>query len=487
MIRRQEWVSTRRNPCNFTDCIRGVFNRPAFDLVPFAAGPYDVADDSGEGKPYLALVNYDAASVSPDALSIPELIEKTWLHKGAGGDWRHNRKNLVFVVADAGSVKTMREKMTRRLALDALRAPDKQKDLAEYQIAKLGEFFERSAQELALAVQQTYRHIFYPSRNKVEGANADLAHTAVDVQTASDRPGDGQKQIVTQLQNVGKLRLSGDQPDAPAYVRDRTPLKRGQITTAQLRNEFRTDVSLPILVGDDVFLRGLRVGIDQGEYIYKHGDLLMGKGDPFAEIHIDEQSLIFTSAYAREHGFWPRPVVKPEAATPASPATAAEITYPTSTMPLTTTTRAEDPAGMSAEDGLRAALTQVFEKAQRAKVSAIGRLLIRPFDAQDALQLLNGVNAIANADKRVELSIEFESADGSTIEIQFRGSAAEALPLKDAVAPLLRAARDRSISCQVEIRFDPAFTLLGDAPQKFIERIARFASGSAEVIAFRAN
>jgi len=90
-------------------------------------------------------------------------------------------------------------------------------------------------------------------------------------------------------------------------VRDRTPLKKGQITTAALRTEFRQDPSLPMLVGDDVFIKGIRLGIDQDDYVYQSGDLLRGKGDPHAEIKVDEQSFIYTTSYAQEHGIWPRP------------------------------------------------------------------------------------------------------------------------------------------------------------------------------------
>ena len=89
---------------------------------------------------------------------------------------------------------------------------------------------------------------------------------------------------------------------APAYVRDRTPLKKGEITTAALRNEFRRDPGLPMLIGDEVFVRGVRLGVEQGEYIYRQSDLLLGPGDPFAEIVIDEQSVVFTMDVHEEPG-----------------------------------------------------------------------------------------------------------------------------------------------------------------------------------------
>ena len=63
--------------------------------------------------------------------------------------------------------------------------------------------------------------------------------------SASNRPGAGQQQIVRALRDLNKLRMPEDEPDSPAYVRDRTPLKRGQITTSALRDEFRRDPGCP--------------------------------------------------------------------------------------------------------------------------------------------------------------------------------------------------------------------------------------------------
>ena len=106
----------------------------------------------------------------------------------------------------------------------------------------------------------------------------DLAHTAIDIPSASNQPGAGQQQIARTLRELKKLRSPGDEPDAPAYVRDRTPLRKGQMTTSALRDEFRRDPTLPILVGDDIFISGIRRGIETGEYVYQRGDLLFGPG-----------------------------------------------------------------------------------------------------------------------------------------------------------------------------------------------------------------
>ena len=482
MIRRQEQqVDPAEMRAQLKDRICEIFDGTTLNLKAFAAGPHDVPDDTGEGKPWLVLIGYDAANISPDAVTVPQLVAKTFLHKGSGTDWRHNRNNLAFVVAEANSIANMKARMTRRLALASLRSSERLRELAEYQQNKLNELYEKSNHELALAIQQTYRHVFYPSRNRIEGTDVDLAHTVVDVQTASNRPGDGQKQVVTQLQNIGKLRLSSDQPDSPTYVRDRTPLKKGQITTAKLRAEFREDPTLPMLVGDDIFVRGIRLGIEQGEYIYKSGGLLLGKGDPYADVKIDEQSMVFTAAYAREHRIWPRPAPEPAPGSKPAELPGIDPPYPPREK---VDSAAHMPDMFVADDALRAALTRVVENAQKAQMKTFSKLRIRPFDAQDALKLLSVVNAVSNAAKSVQLTVEFETRDGSMVAINFQGSVNEALPLKDYLEPQLRAAADKNLGCTYELVFDPPFALTGDQPQKLIERLARIVSTSAEVTAF---
>lgn len=475
IIRRQESnTDAGEVRSQLNDYIRELFAGPSLNLVPFASGPHDVPDDDGNGRPYLVLVGYEAASVTGDAVRLDKLVETIHLHRGQSGDWRHNRNNVIFLLTEAASVSNMRGRMLRRLALDALRAPDKLKDLADYQVKKVHELFEKSKQELAVAVQQCYRHVFYPSRNRLDGANCDLAHTVIDIQTASDRPGDGQKQVVTQLQQVSKLRVPGDQPDSPAYIRDRTPLKKGQITTAALRAEFRLDPSLPMLIGDDVFLRGIRNGIDLGEYVYQSGDLVRGKGDPYAEIKVDEQSLVFTAGYARDNGIWPRPATTVPEPPPTQPVLPLDPISPSPPV---------DEHTIRAEDALRAALTQVFDMSTQRGVKAIVQLAIRPFDKLDALRLLPLVKSVPNASKRIELRAAYETKSGSEAEVAFTGDLDDATHVKDFLEPQLRAAADTDVQVRYLLTFAPPLTLQAEKTAQLIERITRLVSPTAEVIA----
>ena len=79
--------------------------------------------------------------------------------------------------------------MRSRLALRRLKEPDRFVDLANHQQEKIRDLEARSEQELAIAIQQCYRHVFYPSRDRIGTRGAELAHTAIDIPSASNQPG----------------------------------------------------------------------------------------------------------------------------------------------------------------------------------------------------------------------------------------------------------------------------------------------------------
>ena len=359
---------------------------------------------------------------------VPELIERTYTRKGAEGSaLRALRNNLVFVAADDARKGDMRSRMFRRLALQALKQPERLADLADHQQDKVRELEARSEQELAIAVQQCYRHLFYPSRNRIEAAAVDLAHSAMDGYSASERPGEGQREIVRALRDLNKLRLAEDEPDSPAYVRDRTPLKKnGQITTAALRDEFRRDPALPMLSGDDIFIRGVRRGVELGEYVYRRGDLLFGPGDPAADIVIDERALVFAMAYARNGGIWPRQEKPKEDPTPGGTRRAgggASATGGSGEKIRETREGEESRAGsFTAEGVLREALIKLWEQARNRDVAAIGMLEIRMFESGDGFRLLgHGKYEIwqlpAKATPRVAASARIAGLRGRNLEL----------------------------------------------------------------------
>ena len=486
IVRRAErHVDAGEARAHLNDRIREIFGGRVFELVAFPGGPFDVPDEVGDGRPKLVAPSHDAVTIGAVVETIPELVERIYTRKGSEGSaLRALRNHLVFVVAEDARTADMRNRIRRRLALQELKKPEHLAELAEHQQVKVRELEARSEQELAIAVQQCYRHVFYPSRHRVGASGADLAHSAIDVHSTSDRPGVGQQQVVRALRDLSKLRLPEDEPDSPAYVRDRTPLKKGQIATRALRDEFRRDPALPILAGDDVFVRGVRRGIEQGEYVYRRGDLLFGPGDPPAEIAIDEQSVVFTMAYAKNKGVWPRP--KPASSAPGGEG-AAPSDWPLKKTPASELT--EDPptegqrVSFSAEGLLKEALMRLWEQARAGGVDRIGVLAIRLFEAGDAFRLLGAVGAVSGADKTVTLEGGYETRNGGSFELEFRGPVVDAQPVREFIEPQLRDASARTLEAGFELVFTDGLAVEGDAAERLTERLSRFASGAAYVSA----
>lgn len=198
--------------------------------------------------------------------------------------------------------------------------------MAAYQQTRLKDKENQGRSNAIIAVQQAYRHLFYPSGIRLERATVDLAHAVIEGTKSAEAHGRGQKPILQVLRESNKLRLPEDAPDGSTYIRDKTPLRQGKMSTAELRLEFYRDPKLPMLVGDEVFLRGIIQGIEAGVFVYQSGDLLWGQGDAPAAPKIDENAYVYTISYATEQGIWPR---SPE----PSPSVA---TYPLSSVPTGT-------------------------------------------------------------------------------------------------------------------------------------------------------
>ncbi len=485
IIRREEQhVDPAEARAQLNDRIRQIFGGKKFETITFPGGPFDVPDEVGDGRPKLIVFAYDGVTVGDVVDEIPHLIGRIHTRKGVEGSaLRVLRNHLVFIVADEHAKQGMQRRMRSRLALQRLKAPDRLVDLAAHQQEKIRDLEARSEQELAIAIQQCYRHVFYPSRDRLGKSGVDLAHTAIDIPSASDQPGAGQQQIARALRDLKKLRFPEDEPDAPTYVRDRTPLRKGQLTTLALRDEFRRDPTLPMLLGDNIFVRGIRLGIEQGDYVYQRGDLLFGPGDPPADIRIDEQAVVMTMAYAKNKGVWPRPKPGPGPTAPGPPGPIPPTgTGPTPPGPPGPTPPA-GPVTFSAEGVIKDALTRLWEQARSNRAESIATLTIQMFEAGDAFRLLGAVGSVSGAEKVVTFEGGYETRDGGEFELHFRGPVADAQPVKEFLEPQLRAAKSRTVRASFTLAFAPELTMDGDAAETLANRLARFASGAAHVSA----
>ena len=473
MIRRETGLADEGDVrAQLRDRIREVFKGGAFETVFFPGGPYDVPDDVGTGKPRLVVLSYDAVSIGASASRIPEFVRSLYLNKGAhGAETRMLRNNVVFIIASDAHKQEMRHQMCRRLALKALSIPERLQEFEGYQQAKILELEQRSALDVATAIQQCYRHVFYPWQPGMGSDAVTLEHTAIDVPSAAERPGIGQRFIKRVLRDLNKLRGHGDSPDSPAYIRDKTPLKNGQITTAALRAEFRLNPVLPILLDEEIFISGVLQGIKRGDFVYRKGELLCGPDDPMASIHVSEQAQVFTMAFAKRHGIWPRKKPKTDSKQPQKP------DHDPKPSP-----EEKPKTVVEAEAVLKEALTILWEKARSESIKKIGRLKIRVFDAQGGLVLLGAIRSISRAEKVVTMKGGYETSDNGLLELDFRGNVADAEPLKEFLLPQLRACKSSDVEIGFELKFPNGVDVQTSEAEKLAQRLTRFSGGSMTVL-----
>ncbi len=289
--------------------IRHLFSMPRgeFNAILFPAGPYEVPDEVGDGRPLLVVVNHESTVVPADLRLPPPDIAEIFEYKGTDRKIRELKNNLVFVAADERTIPNMRDLVRRRLALGLLQKPEHQRELADYQQGKVKAENEKLKLDVAMAILQCYRHLFYPSSSPMVGTQLPLGHTIIELSGAGDSPGNGQHQVERVLHEQKKLLEGRDIPDAPAFVRDQTGLKvKGEMTTAQMRTEYRRAPKLSILLHDTPLLECIRNGIDQGLFIYREESQVWGPGDPKPVIHLTDNHFLHTIDDAKAKKLWPR-------------------------------------------------------------------------------------------------------------------------------------------------------------------------------------
>ncbi|MBV9249438.1 MAG: hypothetical protein JO227_09380, partial [Acetobacteraceae bacterium] len=237
------------------------------------------------------------------------------------------------------------------------------------------------------------------------------------------------------------------------------------------------------------FIKGIRKGIEQGEYVYQRGNLLFGQGDPAASIQIDEQAVVFTMAFAKERGIWPREVKPPPGGTggtgiippgPGGGSNGGGVKPPVPPPPPVPPTPPVQP--LHADGVLREALIRLWEQARARKLERLANVTIRVFDAADGFRLLSVVAGVRSAEeKKVTLSGEYETAAGSTLELEYTGTPQDAAPLKDFLDPQLRAAKDKNVEVRFDLGFAAGLPMAGASAEKLTEQLTRFATGAAYV------
>src|ERR1035437_6580570 len=211
-----------------------------FNAVLSPAGPYEVPDEVSDSRPLLVVMNHESTAVPADLRQPPSDIAEIFEYEGTDRKIRELKNNLVFVAADESAIPNMRDLVRRRLTHGLLQKPEEHHfTLADYQKIKIKADYEKLKLDVAMAILQCYRRLFYPSSSRMTGAQLDLGHTIIELAGAGDSPGNGQHQVERVLHEQKKLLEARDTPDSPPFVRDQSDLRvKGEMTTAQIRTDY---------------------------------------------------------------------------------------------------------------------------------------------------------------------------------------------------------------------------------------------------------
>ena len=443
-----------------------IFAKQRLEPVLFPSSPADIPDDTD--GPYLAVIHWEGHTVEQANIHLPELVVRLFKEKGDNANVRLNRNNLVFVCADALQVDDMLRKARTYLALQQMQQGDLFASLQSHQQDQVKERYGQAQQGFALAVQQCYRHVFYPQ--PCMGRDVPLTHAAITVTSASSEPGVGQKQVERVLREAQELVLAEDAPPAPNYMADKTPLKRvGVMSTRDLRNEYYRDPALPILLGDEVLKKCLRMGLDQGLFVYKEGDRLEGQDLPPGTISISEDGKIFTMEKARELSIWPIKIIDPIIDPLITPPPPPPPPLPPLPPPL-------PPAGPGViertNENIKTALTQLAQQVSSSG-KGIKSLTWRMYSGDGFLPMAL-LKAEPGATVRVEMMEGgWSSGDGSAEwSFDFNGTPEEAAHLRGFIEGQWRRGGEKSLDITYQLSYEPPLRW-DDGGEGWITRLTR--------------
>lgn len=449
----------------------------SLDFIPFPASPGEIPDDANEGRPFLAVIGYEAEAVEGDISSTPPLVARLAQFKGNDGTLlRGMRNNVIFLLADVRKRADMEDAVARRIALEDLEVRGIS-SLANHQGQRLRELKGESVARGAIAVQQCYRHVFFPSGAALDEAG--LAHLALEVDNASANPGAGQKAVIRALRNHNKINAPDDIAINAQAIRDKVAAFRskGFTTTLDLREEFRRDRALPMLLGDEPFRKMVREGVDRDFFVYVKGDVVYAAGTPPMGIEISENAILYTKRQAEDDGVWPRRTLETEP-TPHKPPAALPASSSSLNAPPQLSLARTGQSELTAEGPMREAFARLGDGARERAVTTITALAVMPSAITDAAALVRFAPNLRGTTASIEAELTYESKDRSECKVTFKGSAAEARHAVDFAVQQIRTAADHYVDLRLSLQFDGAqLPIGGSAYTKLAEELARVAPG----------
>ena len=136
---------------------------------------------------------------------------------------------------------------------------------------------------------------------------------------------------------------------------------------------------------------------------------------------------------------------------------------------------------LSAKGPLAQALTELWEKARKAKVDTIDKLAITFYDAAATWKVHQAMATLRDASVNCHFEADIKQEGVNTFQLEFDGRLDKANAVKSFLDPQLRTAADHEFKCIYTLVFSsPLFTTV-DKTDAFTKNLTRYGSGEAYV------
>ncbi len=283
--------------------IRKVWKSGVFRVIPFPQEAAEVDDDAD--LPKLAILHYDAATVTAAEPAPPEMARKLAGRSGTLEGFRRYPNHVLFLVADGDRVDEMVATAQRYLAINRITG-DAQRmgEFTEEQRKKLKKMGEAAELEVRVAITRAYRHLYFP-RADAPQRDANLAHELLPAQDQGDVPEDQSVVVLRALRQQQKALTGNEPPLAAAYVKSRAwDTNQAQMTTEDLRKAFARRLSLPILFDLNQLKKTIQNGVAAQVWVYYDARSEIGYDheSPAPAIQIGDAAHLYLPAEAARLG-----------------------------------------------------------------------------------------------------------------------------------------------------------------------------------------
>ncbi len=292
-------VSTTKAKAEIDGRIRQIWKKGYFRPVYFPVEAVDVDDDAE--APKLAILHYEACSVSAGGSTPPDLLRKIYEYSGTLESFRKYQNNLIFLVADQDQVENMVNVARRYLAIGRIvDDPERMGEFNKEQRDRLRK--ERDAAELDVRVSITkaYRYLYYPTPD-AHKSDAFLLRETLPAQDQGDVDKDQTNVILRVLRALKKALTADDDQLSGLYVKSKAWDQNQQsMSTEDLRKAFARKIGLRILLDLGQLKKTIKNGVDQKVWVYYDSQEAFGYDheSPPPVWQIGDQVLLYLPAEA---------------------------------------------------------------------------------------------------------------------------------------------------------------------------------------------